>query len=114
MKRLRKIVSLVILLSVFCTTGSAKTKDVFILVDVSGTMNNNSVNQEAKQIIHEYLMGIRSLDSWGNSGWTKDNNWDSSIPSSIVENGSRTCMIPFGNINRVQDRKKYTVNLSSG
>lgn len=110
MRRLRLIVSLLILLSVFSAHCSANSKDVFILIDVSGTMNNNSVNQEAKQIIREYLLGKSSLESWNNIGWTKDSNWDSSIPSSIVDNGSRACLIPFGNINRVQDRRKYTVS----
>lgn len=108
MKKLSLIVSLLILFSSLWTTSHANTKDVFVLVDVSGTMNNSTVNQEAKQIICEYLLGNRSLDSW--SGWNKDDNWDSSIPSSIIESGSRVCLIPFGNISRVQDRIKYTVN----
>ena len=108
------IVSLLILFSSLsitgAPTGAPKTRDAFVLVDVSGTMNNNTINQEAKQIIREYLMGNRSLDSWANSGWKKDDNWDTSIPSSIIEIGSKVCLIPFGDINRVQDRIKHTVS----
>lgn len=110
MKRFSLIVSLLILFSALYTVGVAKTRDVFVLVDVSGTMNNSTVNQEAKQIIQEYLMGNRSLDSWENIGWKKDDIWKSSIPSSVIEKGSKVCLIPFGNDSRVQDRVKYTVN----
>lgn len=110
MRRLRLIVSLLILLSVFGTMSSAKTKDVFVLVDVSGTMNNNSVNQEAKQIICEYLMGNRSLDSWESTGWKKVKKWDSSIPNSCIEEYSYLCLIPFGDIDRKDNWNDYEVH----
>lgn len=95
-------------IGVFLSTLSyaQQIKDVFVLVDQSGTMSNSSVNSEAKQIICDMITGQLSLNDWRNKNWqavSAAGAFFNSSPTQMVKNGGKLCLIPFGNMERVMD-----------
>ncbi|WP_297677087.1 hypothetical protein [uncultured Bacteroides sp.] len=86
-------------------------KDAFVLVDVSGSMRYAQINQEAKQIISCMLQGNLSLSNY--QGWSRVTGigLDSNCPlisgnaPSLVSAGGKVCIMPFGNMERVEDYK---------
>ncbi len=79
-------------------------KDVFVLVDQSGTMNNSKVNDEAKQIICDMITGDLSLSDWGSKGWQivpAAGSFFNNQGSQMIKEGGKLCIIPFGNMDRV-------------
>lgn len=95
-------------IGVFLSTLSyaQQIKDVFVLVDQSGTMSNSSVNNEAKQIICDMITGQLSLSDWRNKNWqavSAAGAFFNASPTQMVKNGGKLCLIPFGNMERVMD-----------
>ena len=87
-------------------------KDVFVLIDVSGTMNNDNINNEARQQMYELLTGNYDKGKWAQKGWTAPANYDCSLfngSSSVVVSGSKVCIMPFGNMDRMTERQKVEV-----
>lgn len=86
-------------------------KDAFVLVDVSGSMNNPTVNSEAQKIIYELLSGSFRLSEW--DGWTKpvDNKCELfNAVSSVLKNGGQLCVMPFGDMSRVREYKMVDIS----
>lgn len=95
-------------IGVFLSTLSyaQQIKDVFVLVDQSGTMSNSTVNNEAKQIIGDMITGQLSLSDWESKGWNNVSaagNFFKNTSSQMVKNGGVMCIIPFGNMDRVKN-----------
>lgn len=96
-----------ILLMTTFAYGSVYSNDAFVLVDVSGTMNNSKANIEAKSIIQDLLLGDFDYPKWQAKGWNKNNKDDVLPLENILKQESHFCLIPFGNMNRVHDYKKH-------
>lgn len=95
-------------IGVFLSTLSyaQQIKDVFVLVDQSGTMSNSTVNNEAKQIIGDMITGQLSLSDWESKGWNNVSaagTFFNASPSQMIKQGGKLCLIPFGNMDRVRD-----------
>lgn len=100
-------------IGVFLSTLSyaQQIKDVFVLVDQSGTMSNSSVNNEAKQIICDMITGQLSLNDWRNKNWqavSAAGAFFNASPTQMVKNGGKLCLIPFGNMERVRNHSICT------
>lgn len=110
MKRLFFILMLLVGYLVYPNTAMAQ-KDAFVLVDVSGSMKYSQINNEAKSIISDMLQGKLSLSNY--SGWSKVNitgvseNCPLISPTSkpLATAGGKVCIMPFGNMDRVEDFK---------
>lgn len=109
-----KRIAFIVMMLVGCLThpNEAKAqsiKDAFVLVDVSGSMKYSQINSEAKQIISSMLQGNFNLSNF--SGWSRvtTKGLDGNCPlisnknTSLVSNGGKVCILPFGNMNRVKD-----------
>jgi hypothetical protein len=79
--------------------------DVFILVDVSGSVKDNTIISQSKQIISNILTGSLNLNNY--PGWKPLNIADPVVQNIIngqhqplVLNGSYVCLMPFGNKDR--------------
>lgn len=107
MNAVRKFTVLCLMLLIASLTyASSYSNDVFVLVDVSGTMKDSQTNTEAKSIIQEILLGEFDYSKWQNKGWSKSNSKDEIPTGGILNQGSRFCMIPFGDMNRIQNNSK--------
>lgn len=110
MKRLFFILMLLVGYLVYPNTAMAQ-KDAFVLVDVSGSMKYSQINNEAKSIISDMLQGKLSLSNY--SGWGKvqisgvsDNcPLISQTSKPLATSGGKVCILPFGNMERVEDFK---------
>lgn len=105
-------------IGVFLSTLSyaQQIKDVFVLVDQSGTMSNSSVNNEAKQIICDMITGQLSLSDWRNKNWqavSAAGAFFNASPTQMVKNGGKLCLIPFGNMERVRNHSICTYSDNS-
>ena len=83
----------------------APIKNVFVLIDVSATMRDDAINQEAKQHIKNILIGRFSLSDANRQGWTmqyKCDVFENNKP--IVQKNSFLAIIPFGNKERYDER----------
>lgn len=113
-----QIVLLFILFLSFNTVIKAQgIKDVFILVDVSGTMNNKALNSEARSIVKEILTGSIELDDF--DGWTLTSGAEGSElivnPRQLIQLDSYINIIPFGDKYRcknIDTNKKRIDNLN--
>lgn len=108
MKTVRKIKVLCVMLflTTFVYAAGDFSNDAFVLVDVSGTMNDSQTNMEAKNVIKEILLGEFDYPKWQSKGWSKNNN--DIIPSeAILKQGSHFCIIPFGNMERIHNNSKH-------
>ena len=108
MNAVRKFTVLCLMLLIASLTyASSYSNDAFVLVDVSGTMKDSQTNTEAKSIIQEILLGEFDYSRWQTKGWSKSTVKDI-IPADVILNrGSRFCLIPFGNMDRVQNNSKH-------
>lgn len=108
MNAVRKFTVLcLLLLIVLFTNASNYSNDVFVLVDVSGTMKDANANMEAKIIVQEILLGEFDYSKWQTRGWNKNNTEDVIPSEKILKQGSRFCLIPFGNMNRVHNYTRH-------
>lgn len=67
MHNIKNIIFILIFGCIFSQVQAEKIKHAFVLVDVSGSMKNESVNQEAKKIVKEILLGTINLENY--SDW---------------------------------------------
>ena len=114
MKQFFKVTALFTMLiaPLFLHAQNGAVRDVFILIDVSGTMNNSDINSEAQQQIYELLTGCYDKGKWIQKGWTTPPNFDCGLfnnKSSIIVSGSKVCVMPFGNMDRMTERQKMEV-----
>lgn len=108
MKRLFFILMLLVGCLVYPNTAMAQ-KDAFVLVDVSGTMKHQQINNEAKNIISDMLQGQLNISNY--SGWQKVHiqGVSSNCPlisqtsNPLTSLGGKVCIMPFGNMDRVED-----------
>jgi len=108
MNAVRKFTVLCLMLLIASLTyASSYSNDAFVLVDVSGTMKDSQTNTEAKSIIQEILLGEFDYSRWQTKGWNKSNAKDIIPTDVILIRGSRFCLIPFGNMDRVQNNSKH-------
>lgn len=101
-----KVLCVMLFIATFVYAGNY-SNDAFVLVDVSGTMKDSQINMEAKSIIQEILLGEFVYSKWQSKKWSKSDDKDNIPADVILSQGSRFCLIPFGNMNRVQDYSKY-------
>lgn len=91
------------------TATAQRIKDAFVLVDVSGTMRHQQINNEAKNIISDMLQGQLNISNY--SGWQKVHiqGVSSNCPlisqtsNPLTSLGGKVCIMPFGNMSRVED-----------
>lgn len=88
----------------------AQGKSVFVLVDVSGTMKNVSINSEAKNQISALIDGKYTLSDWTSIGWSVEANTNFLGTRRLVADNQIFCFMPFGNEGRIQDRTKILVS----
>lgn len=88
----------------------AQGKSVFVLVDVSGTMKNVSINSEAKNQISALIDGKYTLSDWTSKGWSVEANTNFLGTRRLVADNQIFCFMPFGNEGRIQDRTKILVS----
>ena len=79
--------------------------DAFVLVDVSGSMKSQQINNEAREIIYQMLDGSFDVSNLSD-GWKKVDN--SNIcplfkTTKIIQDNSQICIMPFGNCERMKD-----------
>lgn len=109
--RIRKYNWTMLLLFVAALSGStfAQNGDAFFLVDVSGSMKNQTINQEAKEIVLELMQGKFSRSNWKLKGWsevTAAGNFFSNPVQPMLRDKGVFCLMPFGNMETV---RKYKV-----
>jgi len=109
MKDFRLNILLLICLVISCVSVQAQQgaprKNAFVLIDVSGSMQNDAINKEAKQHIKDILLGKFSLPDANRQGWAmqhKCNILENSKP--ILQNNSFFAIIPFGDKERYDER----------
>ena len=113
MRRIRVLLLLIIV--AFSTSSYCQERDAFFLVDVSGSMRNQSINQEAKKIVYELLLGKFSLSEWNAKEWNTVNaagDFFAHSNQAMLDNGGVFCLMPFGNMKTVYDYKITTYNNS--
>ncbi len=111
-----KRIAIIVLVLVGClihpnVAEAQKVKDAFVLVDVSGSMKYTQINSEAKQIISNMLQGNLTLSNF--PGWSRvmTKGLDGNCPlisdnsSPLVSAGGKVCILPFGNMKRVEEYK---------
>lgn len=109
--RMRKYNWTLLLLFVMALSGStfAQNGDAFFLVDVSGSMKNQTINQEAKEIVLELMQGKFSRLNWKLKGWSEvsvaGNFFSNPVQPMLLDKGV-FCLMPFGNMETV---RKYKV-----
>jgi len=119
MKTMRRNNLLRMLLAVFLfgisLSSIAQRKESFVLVDVSGTMTHHQTNQEAKQIIQDFLLGTFSYQTWNNKGWNIVDPEKSHFPTNkLVASGSKVILVPLGNMNGPRQWVKHEFSDNEG
>lgn len=102
MHNIKNIIFILIFGCIFSQVQAEKIKHAFVLVDVSGSMKNESVNQEAKKIVKEILLGTINLENY--SDWILEKGINGSelidTPYRIINDGSYLNIFPFGDKHR--------------
>jgi hypothetical protein len=115
MKKMKLVngLCILILMNMSCLLyGQQQTpiQHAFVLIDVSGSMKNDAINTEAKQLIKELLLGTFSSSAAKQRGWTIHENCDIiANPKQIVSDNSFLSIVPFGDKNRYEERKFITL-----
>jgi len=99
---MRRILFIVFIFSVL---GLKAQNNAFILVDVSGSINDQSIILQSRQILNSLLAGGFSMTSYPD--WNQVNIADPALRNilngnnqSLLNNGSVVCLMPFGNRDR--------------
>lgn len=111
--RIRKYGWAFLLLFVFALSRSsfAQNGDAFFLVDVSGSMKNQAINQEAKEIVLELMQGKFSQSKWNLKKWsevTAAGNFFTKPIQPMLHDKGVFCLMPFGNMETVRKYKVMT------
>lgn len=113
-KRLLRMLLAVFLFGISLSS-NAQRKELFVLVDVSGTMTHTQTNNEAKQIIQDFLLGTFSYQTWNEKGWNIVDPNNSVFPiNKLVSLGSKVIFVPLGNMNRPQKWVKHEFSDNEG
>lgn len=109
---MRKILVIFFLLS---AAGLKAQNNAFILVDVSGSINDQNIILQSKQIINNILAGGFKMGSY--PGWNQVNIAEPVLKNilngnnqSLLNNGSLVCLMPFGNRDRYRQYNLLKIN----
>lgn len=101
-KHLQILLLCIIFYNLITGLKAQEIKDVFILVDVSGTMKNQKLNNEARSIVKEILKGNYDLNN--HTDWDLIQGVEGSElisnPRQVIQPGTYINIIPFGDKSR--------------